>query len=202
MRELKELKELKEFQIISGAIPEDVAQRFLAVAENLFPSERSTCRVYGKTYPIPRDQIVIGRSAGYEYSGHQVHTIHNWPPEVNEIKIIVESLWPTPINFSYAFLNGYHPEDKIGVHQDNESSIDQRFPIASVTFGAERPFDVWGSDASGKINKSVKWRAVLPSRSVVFMRPGVQSKYWHAVPQCKRAAGRRYNLTFRVESKS
>ena len=198
------IAELKQVPYFPTTIPLADEKEFLAKVENYFPPHRGTCMVFGKLRNIPRDQVVMGITE-YSYSGQMVQTTP-WTPVMLRIKKYVEQKWAEisdqPVNFDYGLINGYNPEDSVGAHQDNEPSINQTQPIGSVTFiapgGTPRPFDLWGtSPITRKIDKSAKWRAILRSRDVIFMRPGVQSEFYHEVPKRKSARGRRYNITFR-----
>lgn len=202
--EVRALEELKHFVLFPNCVPTHDSEEFIRQVQTYFPPERAVGRAYGKTYKVPRDQVVMGDVA-YSYSGQTVETIA-MSPVVRRIQAYVESLWHSHtgkrVRFTYCLINGYNPADKVAKHQDNEPDIDQTEPIASVSFGTSRPFDVWLADAKHKAISGTKWRQVLNHRDVCFMLPGAQEKYLHEVPPCKSAKGpafhdRRYNITFR-----
>lgn len=183
----------------SALTPEQVAP-LMAEIEGYFPPTRSICTVYGKQHTVPRDQVGLG-TGQYTYSGHSVEC-KPWTGPILTLKTAVEALWyehrGTRVDFNFLLINGYNVTDRVGWHQDNEPSIDQQRPICSVSLGATRDFDVALSKQGGGPDLQHKYRCALFHRDVVFMSPGVQSKYYHQVPARTRPQGRRYNLTFRV----
>jgi alkylated DNA repair dioxygenase AlkB len=93
-----------------------------------------------------------------------------------------------------ALVNGYYRNgrDGVGWHQDNEPTIDQRFPIVSMSFGDTRDFDV------ERVSDKAKKRYPLKDGDVVIMMPGTQEKFKHSVPKRAGTGQRRINITFRV----
>ena len=128
----------------------------------------------------------------YEYSGSTVPT-RPYTDIVRSIQDRVEA--EAKCKFDYVLINGYHGTDKVGWHQDNEPTIDQTKPIASVSFGGSRDFDVCRA-GSKSYTLIPKWRISLNNGDLVIMVPGVQDQYYHQVPP-RTTAQRRFNLTFR-----
>ena len=76
----------------------------------------------------------------YRYSG-AIHTGDGWPgwfkPLLHQVNEACET------NFNGCLLNCYrHGDDRMGWHADDEPEIDQRAPIASLSLGATRDFQL------------------------------------------------------------
>ena len=182
------------------------ADSFLTSADDLFQHERSFAKVFGKTHKIPRDQTLVILSdddkqmdVNYTYSGHKV-PVSKCTPDIKQIQAEVELAinqlpeFKTPVKFDVVLINRYlDGHDTVGWHCDNEPSIDQNFPIASVSLGATRDFDV-------RIIKDPKKkkRWALKHRDLLIMKAGSQGLFHHSLPR-RSYAGKRINLTFRVQ---
>jgi alkylated DNA repair dioxygenase AlkB len=93
--------------------------------------------------------------------------------------------------------------DVIGLHADSEQDLIVDRPIASVSFGATRRFDL-------RPNLETKGRSIvapipheviktyLASGSLFIMGSGTQRYYKHEIPAEKKVFGGRINLTFRM----
>jgi len=143
---------------------------------------------------VPRDQFVVFFDAqdkfDYVYSNHSV-PVRTTFPELEEIRNKTEALTGTKYNF--VLINRYRDgKDGVGWHADNEPLVDQSHPIASVSVGGSRKFDVRMAH-----NHSVKTRFVLSEGDLVVMLPGCQEHCQHQVPKQAHAQSR-INLTFRV----
>ena len=79
----------------------------------------------------------------------------------------------------------------IGWHTDGEKEGSWDFPIASVSFGSGRDFQV-RKGKQGEIH-SVR----LDHGSLVVMPAGFQREWLHRVPKSSQPCGPRVNLTFR-----
>ena len=109
--------------------------------------------------------------------------------------------------FNYCLLNHYrNGEEYMSYHTDDETSLDPCAPIASISLGVTRNFDIrlrkssnisTGSDCKGTEKRSRQARIPLGDGDLLLMFPPMQSHYEHAVPVEKRVAGERINLTFR-----
>jgi alpha-ketoglutarate-dependent dioxygenase alkB family protein 2 len=183
-------------------ISPQTAKNFLSTADQLFKHPRSKCVVYGKTHTVPRDQVLVTLEneqsnvpRKYSYSGQYVPTSKT-TKVISEIKEEVEKKInensDNPISFNVVLINRYlNGSDSVGWHCDDETSIDQSFPIASVSFGASRDFDV--REIQNKKNKK-RWK--LNDRDLLVMKPGTQSIFHHTIPKRKNSL-KRFNLTFR-----
>mmetsp|Transcript_14477 Transcript_14477/g.21339 ORF Transcript_14477/g.21339 Transcript_14477/m.21339 type:complete len:92 (-) Transcript_14477:520-795(-) len=86
----------------------------------------------------------------------------------------------------------------MGYHSDNESSLDPHAPIASVSLGVSRNFDIRPKKkANGSEKRSRVKRICLGDGDLLLMIHPMQSHYEHAIPVEKRITGERINLTFR-----
>jgi alkylated DNA repair dioxygenase AlkB len=175
--------------VISDGLP------FVEKMNTLFPVSRSTSTFFGKVHQIPRDQVVVffdenPSHATYNYSRHDVPVVANFD-ELERIRQQVQSL--TGVVYNFVLINRYKDgKDGVGWHADDERQIDQANPIASVSFGGSRKFDL-------RLTKSpqVKTRFQLSHGDLVVMHPGCQTHLQHQVPK-QANAHPRLNLTFRV----
>lgn len=100
--------------------------------------------------------------------------------------------------FNYVLLNHYrNGEEYMSYHTDDESSLHPHYPIASVSLGSTRNFDIRYrmKDDDGK--KSRLDRFPLADGDLLLMFPPMQQCYEHGIPVEKRVVGDRINLTFR-----
>ena len=148
-------------------------------------------KVYGREHPVPRLTAFLAETGvRYRYSGTQ-HIGSGWPE------------WFTPLlekvkhacccNFNGCLLNLYrHGEDRMGWHADDEPEIDQRSPIASLSLGANRDFQLRHRHQMGQ-----KACLTLADGDLLVMQPGCQQSWHHCIPQRKKIRTTRINLTFR-----
>ena len=89
-------------------------------------------------------------------------------------------------------MNLFHDGNEgMGWHSDDEKSIEDNSPIASVSFGAERKF-------SFKHKQSKKIILVLLEHgSLLLMKDATQKNWLHSLPKSKKITQPRINLTFR-----
>lgn len=101
--------------------------------------------------------------------------------------------------YDTVFLNGYEDaSDSLGWHSDNSPEMDDNYPIAIVSFGAER--DIWFREISGverDVNAPVA-KLNLGHGSLCLMKAGMQDTHQHRIPKCDRLCGPRISLTFRM----
>ena len=96
-------------------------------------------------------------------------------------------------SYNSALLNLYHHGmEGMGRHSDDEDSIVPQSAIASLSFGAERPFVFLHKQTRQKVKIS------LPSGSLVLMKGECQQKWWHELPKTKQVMSPRINITFRL----
>jgi alkylated DNA repair dioxygenase AlkB len=88
-------------------------------------------------------------------------------------------------------VNRYENEkDSVGWHADNEPEMSHEHPIASLSFGATRSFEM-------RKGRGPVQTIELEHGSLLAMRPGMEREWRHQVPKTKNPCGLRVNLTFR-----
>lgn len=181
-------------------IPADVCLSVWSSMDGLFPPVRSVATIFGKQHTIPRDQVlaVFSGEGEYSYSGHVVHQIQPTPPLLAMKRAVEKILKDDGINvdFDMVLINRYKDgKDKVGWHADDEKINDDSQPIASVSIGASRDFDV---RMNGGTKQQRRW--TLGNRDLLVMMPGLQQVAQHTIPG-RAKAGVRINLTFRCVKK-
>ena len=100
--------------------------------------------------------------------------------------------------YNYCLLNHYrNGEEYMGYHADDEASMQQSIPIASVSLGITRNFDIRPrkKDSDGKRGRVA--RLSLKDGDLLLMFEPMQQHYEHSIPVEKKVVGDRINLTFR-----
>lgn len=127
----------------------------------------------------------------YTYSG-VTHQPHAWTDTLLDIKARVEAA--ADVTFNSVLLNLYRSEkDSVGWHSDDEPELGENPVIASVSFGATRPFQF-----KHKTLPDLRRSIDLTAGSLLIMRGATQAMWKHAIPKLKKPCGERINLTFRV----
>lgn len=147
--------------------------------------------VYGKKHPVPRlTMFLADEGLRYRYSG-TTHLGEGWPAWFSPLLNAVNKACVTQYNG--CLLNLYRSgEDRMGWHADDEPEIDQSEPIASLSLGATRDFQLrHRSDTTQRVNLA------LADGDLLIMHPGCQQHWMHSVPQRRKVSAARINLTFR-----
>ena len=160
---------------------------------NLHPTERGTGIMFGKEVTFPRWQESFGRSYYFTGKNHTSRPIDTHP-FLEEILEYVNSQEST--TYDQILINWYENGlDYIGLHSDDEKSIDKGSSIYSFSYGQERDFHIrHKTDSSFKLNLS------MPDNSVIIMGGDMQKFFKHAVPKRvskKHPLSRRINITVR-----
>mgnify|MGYP006333990579 CR=1 FL=1 len=133
-----------------------------------FAESQKVIQKLGKKYPI------------YLISGQQ------------KIKLVVEN--NTNTKFTSVLLNLYRDgKDSNGWHADNEKELGLNPIIASLSFGAERVFQLKHNSIIG-----LKQNIILEHGSLLLMKGTTQHFWKHQIPKTSKNIGPRINLTFRV----
>ncbi len=179
-----------------GVAPVRYIPRFLACEEatELFdrlrtevPWERRVSRVYGRDISVPRSEVWVA-DRPYTYSG-RTYQPHPWTPALLEVKKDVERLASSA--FNSVLLNLYqNGNDSVGWHADDEPEMSHDHPIASVSLGATRSFQL-------RKGKGPVQTIELAHGSLLLMEAGMQREWKHQVPKTKKLCEPRINLTFR-----
>lgn len=148
--------------------------------------------VFGKTHPQPRLTALYGNEAKpYSYSNITMQP-HHWNPLLQKIKTHIESV--SDAYFTTVLLNQYRDgKDSNGWHADNEKELGLNPVIASISFGAERNFQLKHNSEIG-LKKSI----ILEHGSLLLMKGETQHFWKHQIPKTAKPVGQRINLTFRV----
>ena len=156
------------------------------------PWQQDDIKVYGKVYPQPRLTALFGNEGkSYSYSNITMHP-HKWSPVLMSIKEKVEKA--TEAIYSTVLLNYYRDgKDSNGWHADNEKELGTNPIIASLSFGAERMFQL-------KHNAIPKQKINIPlTHGSLLVMKGTTQHFWkHQIPKTTKPIGPRINLTFRI----
>lgn len=198
--------------------PDDAPAK-ISVYENAIPDSNELCRRLMQLPDWKRRPILVRRrpcmqnrmtcfyaddtELNYKYSGIENTRCEPFPVDVRHIKATVEKL--TGVAYNYCLMNLYETgAQTIGWHSDKEGTLEPNSPIASVSLGAARFFDLRRRDrrpldsSEGKN----KLRLDLKSGTLVVMWSGTQSVMEHQVPAQLTIKEPRVNLTFRVVKRS
>jgi alkylated DNA repair dioxygenase AlkB len=156
------------------------------------PWQQDNITVFGKTHPQPRLTALFGNEGKqYGYS-NIVMQPHNWNPLIMFIKNAVEEICQE--NFTTVLLNYYRDgKDSNGWHADNEKELGKNPTIASVSFGAERNFQLKHNS-----DKNAKQNIILEHGSLLVMKGTTQHFWKHQIPKTSKIIDSRINLTFRI----
>lgn len=164
---------------------------FQALSTNI-AWKQETIKLYGKAIDIPRLTAWYGDAGKtYTYSGLTVSP-EPWTADLVQIRQRVEA--PAEVAFNSVLLNYYRTErDSVSWHSDDEPELGSNPVIASVSFGAARPFQF-----KHKTDPELRASVELTHGSLLLMRGSTQHCWKHQIPKSSRSHGPRINLTFRV----
>ena len=156
------------------------------------PWQQDDITVFGKVYAQPRLTALYGnKGKPYGYS-NIVMQPHNWSPLIIFIKNEIETVCDQ--NFTTVLLNNYrNGRDSNGWHADNEKELGRNPTIASVSFGAERVFQMKHNTI-----KDLKQNINLENGSLLIMKGTTQHFWKHQIPKTAKPIEERINLTFRI----
>ncbi len=156
------------------------------------PWQLDNIMVFGKSHPQPRLTALFGnKGKPYGYS-NIVMQPRAWSPLIMYIKNEIEEICKE--NFTTVLLNRYRDgKDSNGWHADNEKELGKNPIIASVSFGAERIFQM----KHNSIEK-LKQNITLEHGSLLIMKGATQHFWKHQIPKTAKPIGERINLTFRI----
>lgn len=158
------------------------------------PWQQDDIKVYGKVYPQPRLTALFGNEGkSYSYSNLTMNP-HTWSSLLLTIKEKVEKA--TEAIYSTVLLNYYRDgKDSNGWHADNEKELGINPIIASLSFGAERVFQLKHNHLENQ-----KINLTLEHGSLLLMKGTTQHFWKHQIPKTTKLIGPRINLTFRIIS--
>lgn len=154
--------------------------------------QQDTITIYGKTHLQPRLTALYGNDGKpYSYSNIKMQP-NNWTSLLQKIKFHVENVADT--NFTTVLLNHYrNGNDSNGWHADDEKELGINPTIASLSFGAERNFQLKHNN-----DKNLKKNIILEHGSLLIMKGVTQHNWKHQIPKTAKPVGSRINLTFRI----
>ncbi len=145
--------------------------------------------VFGQWHDIPRLQAFYADEAlSYKYSGKRLYGLP-WETELLDIKqcLLNEGI-DTNALLANLYRNGH---DKMGWHRDNEPELGTNPSIASLSFGAEREFQLRHRDTKQR-------HTILLEHGSLLLMQGTTQQYWeHQLPVQAKCLSPRVNLTFR-----
>jgi len=177
------------FSLDSAFLHEDEAESCLLALSAETHWESHHFMIFGRSVPMPRRIAWFGEHT-YGYSG-VVHPARPLPARIASLRDRVARACGHP--FNCVLLNLYRDgKDSMGWHADDDYDAGAHSGVASISLGATRRFRLRSRDAA---RRSVG--VDLGPGSLLFMEPGTQSAWQHALPRTARAIGPRLNLTFR-----
>lgn len=167
--------------------------RAALLAEVPWQQERIT--LWGRTHPLPRLTCwMADPGCSYTYSGLR-NTPHPWTAEVSRLRQRVEAA--SGCRFNSLLLNLYRDGcDRMGWHADDEPELDPQAPIASLSLGATRSFQLRPRRPLEGQRQTLS--VELGDGDLLLMDPPTQEHWLHQLPARRRVQQPRLNLTFRV----
>lgn len=146
--------------------------------------------MFGRTVKIPRLQAWFSdNNLTYRYSKMTLDSTP-FPPMLNNIRDCVSDYCRD--HFNAVLANFYRDQcDSVGWHSDDESELGANPVIASLSFGAEREFQL------KHIQTKEKFSIRLAPGSLFIMKGQTQHYWQHCIPKRSKSIGPRINLTFR-----
>lgn len=149
-------------------------------------------KLYGKTHLMPRKVLWIAdQGIQYRYANKNHHP-EPWPAALTQVRLRLQTT--IGCDFNGVLGNLYQDgNDYMGWHSDDEKSIDDQSPIASLSLGATRKFKF-----RAKNDHSNQSDIALTNGSLLIMPAGSQKHWQHTLPKMLKVTEPRINLTFRV----
>ncbi len=156
------------------------------------PWQQDTLNFGGRQVLVPRLQAWYGDpTAHYGYSGLRLTPL-SWTPALLAIKTAIEKSFD--VSFNSVLLNYYRDgQDSVAWHSDDEAELGPDPLIASLSFGAERRFELKHRDG-----RTQKINIELADGSLLLMGSGMQRHWSHQLPKQPWVTRPRLNLTFRL----
>lgn len=131
----------------------------------------------------------------YQYINNgPIYTSIDFHPLVEEIMIKINKEFN--YNLNVCFLNYYIDNTKaLGWHADDSPNINQKEPIAVVSFGQSR--DIWWKPNEFKGLVPDEYKQLLGDGSLFLMPAGMQDTHKHKIPKGDRIMTARISLTYR-----
>ncbi len=148
--------------------------------------------MFGKTYPQPRLTAWYG-DAGIEYTYSKIKmSAKPWTTHLQKIKEKLET--DLHVQFNSVLVNYYRDgSDHMSYHSDDEPELGPNPTIASLSFGAERIFQLKHKFQM----KRSPIKISLQHGSLLVMGGDLQHFWVHKINKTAKPIGPRLNLTFR-----
>lgn len=152
--------------------------------------EQNQIKMFGKSIAVPRLEAYFSLNGeNYSYSGQQLKN-QPFPKFLNDLRLTVEA--KTGYTYNALLINLYRDgQDSNGWHADNEKSLGANPSIASLSLGAERPFELKHTSSGRKL------KIQLAEGSLLHMHGALQHHWKHQLPKVRNLTKQRINLTFR-----
>lgn len=166
------------------------SSQYLRYFLQAIPWKNDEALIFGRHFVTARKVAWYGdENYAYTYS-NKTRVALPWTEELLGIKLAVEKL--SGVIYNSCLLNLYeNGEQGMGWHHDDEKGLGKDANIASLTFGAERRFDMRHKKSKVKIS------LILEHGSLLIMRGTTQTYWHHQLPKNTRVKDPRVNLTFR-----
>ncbi len=171
------------------------ASALLPALQQEVPWRQEVIQVWGRRHPVPRLTCWMGDAgAVYRYSGLRLLP-EPWTPLVSGLRRRVEEAAGS--RFDAVLLNLYRDgQDRMGWHADDEPELDPEAPIASLSLGATRCFQL-RSRQRGEDGRRETIALELGDGDLLVMDPPTQRHWQHQLPARRGVRTPRLNLTFR-----
>lgn len=175
---------------IENFYPKDEADIIFQDLKQNLAWRHDDIKIFGKVMKIPRLQAWYGDNhLRYRYSNITL-IAEPWTECLSDIKAKVSGYCQH--DFNAVLANLYRNQnDSVGWHSDNEPELGTMPTIASLSFGAEREFQLKHIKTKEKLN------ITLMSGSLLIMRGNTQHFWQHCIPKRTKPIASRVNLTFR-----
>lgn len=159
------------------------------------PWRQESITLWGRTHPLPRLTCwMADPGCAYTYSG-LTNSPSPWTASVLCLKARLEA--QVGCRFNSLLLNLYRDgRDRMGWHADDEPELDPRAPIASLSLGAVRSFQLRPRQPPEAPQEKLSLE--LGDGDLLLMDPPTQEHWQHQLPARRRVGQPRLNLTFRV----
>jgi len=180
-----------EYMYLPNFFPKGESDSFFKTLQTNIEWKQEGMKMYGKDLKFPRLTAWYGdNDKPYSFSGITLNP-KKWTKEILDIKDKIEPM--CEVIFNSVLLNLYrNGMDSISWHQDNEKELGINPVIASVSFGADRIFQLRHKETNEKLEIN------LQHGSLLIMKGAMQHFWQHQIPKTKDNKGVRINLTFRV----
>lgn len=150
----------------------------------------------GRTLLEPRIKAFFSISGTEDYSyGTETSITNKFTPTLEKLRLYIKR--KTRVEYNCCLVNMYrNGQDSISWHGDNENSLKYQSPIATISLGGERDFQL--RECNNVTNK----RTIRFQNRDLLIMPGgecnFQRMYQHCIPKRRNMNHPRISLTFRI----